>query len=176
MPIPIEHMMERLHFAYVHAVVARAGATCQPYIQDYGSDARISAIRAKPTGGFAKTAIGFECQLKATTTWKFEDENIVYDLDADAYNKLIELEDMFGILILFRMPKDPLEWLEITENIFYMRHCCYWMLLTGERTTNTSTKRIFIPTQQLFDPQAVTDLLEQVKQRNAEFRRWRNSQ
>jgi len=178
MPIPLEHMKERLNFAYVHAVVAKAGATCQPYSDDYGIDARISAIKQKPNGKFGPTAVGFECQLKATTTWEFKDENIVYDLDADAYNNLVELEDRFGILILYRLPKDadPDAWLKVSEDVLSMRHCCYWKLLTGEITPNTSTKRIWIPKQQLFDSQAVTKLLDQVRQRNEEFRRWRMSQ
>ncbi len=176
MPIPIEHMMERLSFAFVNAVVARAGATCQPYNQDYGSDARISAIRALPNGKYAKSAIGFECQLKSTINCDIKNEHVVYDLDADDYNKLVELEDMFGILILLCLPKKKVDWLQITENALSLRNCCYWKLLKGETTTNTSTKRIFIPTQQLFDPHAVTELLEEVRKRNAEFRRWRMSQ
>ena len=177
MAIPLDHMKERLHFAYVRAVVARAGATCRPYYDDdYGIDARITAIKLRANGKPGPTSVGFECQLKATTTWEIKDDQIVYDLDADAYNKLVELEDMFGILILLRLPDDPDSWLNVSEDIMCMRHCCYWKLLTGETTTNTGTKRIFIPRQQLFNPQAVTDLLEQVRQRQAEFRRWSMSQ
>ncbi len=176
MPIPIEHMMERLQFAYVRAVVATAGATCQPYNEDYGSDARISAITALPNGKFSKSATGFECQLKASTTCVFDNGHVVYDLDAHAYNRLVSLEDMFGILILFRMPKRRDLWLTANEDILSLRYCCYWELLTGDTTTNTSTKRIKIPQHQLFDPAAVIYLLERVAKRQAEYRRWRKSQ
>lgn len=177
MPIPLEHMMERLHFAYVRAVVARAGATCQPYYtDDYGMDARISAIKLRPNGKPGPTSLGFECQLKATTTWDVKDDKIVYDLNADSYNKLVELEDMFGILILYRLPKNPEEWLDVSDKVLSMRKCCHWKLLTGDTIPNTSTKRVFIPKRQLFDPQAVTHLLEEVRKRNEEFRRWRMSQ
>ena len=178
MPIPLNHMKERLHFAYVRAVVARAGATLQPYDDDYGIDARISAISLTQEGKYIAKGGAFDCQLKATTDWEIRDEHIVYDLDVRAYNNLVELEDRIGVLILYRLPKqsDPDAWLTVSKDNLIMRTCCYWKLLKGEKTTNTSTKRICIPTQQLFDPQAVTKLLDQVRQRNEEFRRWRMSQ
>ena len=168
-------MKERLSYAYVHAVVARAGATCQPYQQDYGSDARISAIRARLNGGYAKSANGFECQLKATTAWQIREQTVVYDLDAKAYNKLVELEDMFGILILVCLPADETDWLRVAESALSLRKCCYWIHLTGETVSNASAKRIWIPRQQLFDTDAVTQLLARVDRRNAEFRRWERS-
>ena len=176
MAIPLDHMKERLHFAYVHAVVARAGATCQPLSEDYGIDATISAIKRKPNGKYGPTSISFECQLKATTKLELRDDQIVYDLDAKAYNNLVELENRFGILILYRLPKNPDEWLKVSGDALCMETCCYWKLLTGDTTTNTDSKRICIPKQQLFDTHAVTYLLDKVRQRQAEFRRWMTSQ
>lgn len=178
MPLPLNHMKERLHLAYVRAVVARAGATFQPYDEDYGIDARISAVSLTPDGKYIAKGSAFDCQLKATTDWEIKDEHIVYDLDVKAYNNLVELKERLGILILYRLPKqpDPDAWVTVSKDNLTMRTCCYWKLLTGDKTTNTSTKQICIPTQQLFDHQAVTDLLEEVRKRNEEFRRWRMSQ
>lgn len=175
MPIPSSHLQERLHFAYVHAVVAKAGATCQPYNPDYGTDARISAIKIKPSGGYAKSTVGFECQLKSSTSCEINDQHVVYDLDANTYNHLVAFEDMFGILILFRLPKREVDWLEISEDVMCLRNCCYWLHLTGKKTKNISSKRIFIPRHQLFNPEAVKQLLNQVKQKQAAFRRWSSS-
>lgn len=177
MSIPLRHMMEYLQIAYVRAVVARAEATYQTYEQDYGIDGRISAIRGlTPEGKPIPDICAFDCQLKATRNWKIENDHVKFDLDVRAYNTLIALQDRLGILILYRLPKNIDKWLTVSEESLCMRKCCYWKLLSGEPTTNTSTKQVCIPQSQLFDTSAVTYLLDQVRQRNEDIRRWRMSQ
>lgn len=166
MSLPFNNKMEHLHSAYVRAVAAKAGANCEGRENDYGADLRINKVRPKPGGGFADTGILFHCQLKATTNWKVEDDYVVYDMKVGAYNDLVEWEGGLMILIVFKLPKDEREWLKVTEDVLCMKGCCYWTHLTGESSTNESSKRIRIPRNQLFDPQAVTDLLERVRRDN----------
>ena len=164
MPIPRKHIQERLQRAYVEAVVAKAGATCTPYHQDYGLDLRINDIRQSSKGNYQPSGIAFECQLKASTQCEQKHEHVVYDIKKEAYNKLVELESGLAILIVFKLPKNTQEWLKVEEDMFYMKHCCYWIHLTGEATKNKYTQRIRIPRNQIFTPQAVQDLLMQVRQ------------
>ncbi|MCX6038365.1 MAG: hypothetical protein NTW99_10845, partial [Chloroflexi bacterium] len=56
------------------------------------------------------------------------------------------------------------EWLVCTENCLELRHCCYWIFLEGDPTPNTSSKRVSIPRNQIFDPNAVTSLLDRLRQ------------
>ena len=165
MSLPLNYKMEHLHFAYVRAVVAKAGANCTRPENDYGVDLRINKVRTKPDGGFADTGFLFHCQLKATTNLKVEDDYVVYDMEAGAYKNLVEWQGGLMILIVFKLPKDEQEWLSVTEDVLCMKDCCYWMRLE-ETSTNESSKRIRIPRNQLFDPQAVTDLLERVSRDN----------
>ena len=161
MSLPLNYKMEHLHFAYVRAVAAKAGANCTRPENDYGVDLRINKVRTKPDGGFADTGFLFHCQLKATTNLKVEDNYVVYDMEAGAYKNLVEWKGGLMILIVFKLPKDEQEWLSVTEDVLCMKDCCYWIHLE-ESSTNKSSKRIRIPRNQLFDPQAVTDLLERV--------------
>lgn len=166
MSLPLNHKMEHLNSAYVRAVAAKAGANCTKPEYDYGVDLRIIKVQTKPDGGFTETGILFHCQLKATTNLKVEDDYVVYDMEVGAYNKLVEWEVGWIILIVFKLPKDEREWLSVTEDVLCMKDCCYWIHLIGETSTNESSKRIRIPRNQLFDPQAVTDLLERVSRDN----------
>ena len=167
MSLPLNHKMEHLHFAYVRAVVAKAGANCTRPENDYGEDLTINKVRPRPGGGFTGTGFLFQCQLKATTNLKVEDDYVVYDMEIGAYNKLVEWKGGLMILIVFKLPKDEQEWLSVTEDVLCMKDCCYyWIPLREETSTNKSSKRIRIPKNQLFDPQAVTDLLEQVRRDN----------
>lgn len=164
MSLPLNHKMEHLNSAYVRAVAAKAGANCTKPEYDYGVDLIINEMQSSPGGGFTGTGSLFQCQLKATTNLKVEDDYVVYDMEVGAYNKLVEWEVGWIILIVFKLPKDEREWLSVTEDVLCMKDCCYyWIPLREEASTNKSSKRIRIPRNQLFDPQAVTDLLERVR-------------
>ncbi len=163
MAIPVSHMKERLSVAYVRAVVARAGAL---YLSsdgtEYGTDAIVQKVKLLPNGRYTGTGWSFRCQLKATTTWEESGQYILYDLDVDAYNKLVEWEGNSCILIVLRLPQNQDEWLTLDENSLKLRNCCYWAHLTGAPSANRSTVRISIPRNQLFSPEAVNTLLDSI--------------
>lgn len=163
MPIPSSHMKERLHLAYVNAVASRAGAKCTKPDPDYGDDVIIQEVRQLPNGKFTDSGFLFHCQLKASTTCEVRDDVIVYDMEVDSYNKMIEWEGGYYILILFVMPEDELEWLHLDEDRFLLKKCCYWQEINGEISRNRKSQRIFIPRSQLFTPETVRVLLDKVR-------------
>lgn len=163
MPIPLSHMKERLSVAYVKAVIAKAGAISMgPDGIEYGTDVVARKVKVLPNGKYSGTGWPLHCQLKATTTWIEKNQDIVYDLSVDAYNKLASWEGSPCILVLFRLPKDSSEWLKLDENSLELRNCCYWTHLKGTPSTNRSSVRITIPRNQLFSPKAVSNLLDKI--------------
>lgn len=161
MPIPPDLAKQELHFAYFRAVVADAGAVAYvPEGPDIGIDYIVSGARIRNETEYAPTGLSFFCQLKSTTDWKIRDDHFVYAVEADAYNKLAELEKGLGILIVYALPTDGTEPLSVTEEVFQLRKCCYWFHIPREPTDNTSSKTIYIPRSQVFDYNAVAHLLE----------------
>ncbi|MCX6037307.1 MAG: DUF4365 domain-containing protein, partial [Chloroflexi bacterium] len=141
--------------AYVQAVVASAGAYYLPYKPpEYGLDCNIMPVTIMSDGSYNYTGHFLQCQVKSTTDWIERGDFLLYDLDAEAYNKLVKLEGKTAILIVFKLPKNVDEWLVCTENCLELRHCCYWIFLEGDPTPNTSSKRVSIPRNQIFDPNA----------------------
>ena len=56
MPIPPEHMKERLSIAYVSAVAARAGVACRPTTApEYGTDVHIVKVKKLDNGKYVDT-------------------------------------------------------------------------------------------------------------------------
>jgi hypothetical protein len=164
MPLPLEHIKEYLSTAYVRAVVAMAGCSFTPLSQDYGIDAYVNEVQLFPDGRFITQNWKFGCQIKSTTSAYVENGNLIYDMRAEAYNRLLEIEGPTPvILVLFYMPTNEASWLMLDENQMLLRRCCYWTLLSGPPTANTATQRIRIPRTQLFEPTAVTNLLAQIK-------------
>jgi len=164
MTIPLDHIKERLSNAYASAVAARAGATFTPKNPEYGTDAFIQSVTRLPNGKYTGTGHLLLCQLKATTTGELSDDSVIYDMEVDAYNKLAAWEGSTScILVLFRLPQDPEEWLNLDEEQLLLKNCCYWVHITDPPSTNRQSQRIRIPRTQTFTPEAVTELLEKVK-------------
>ena len=165
MSIPLDHIKERLSLSYVSAIVARAGAACRPVPSpEYGTDAYIIKINKLPNGKVVETGVIIPCQIKSTTKCEFNDDSVIYDMEVDSYNKLIEWEGIDVLLIVFCLPKNDDEWVSIDENQLVMKNCSYWIHLSGTPSPNKSSQRIFIPRSQIFTPESVKVLLERVRE------------
>ena len=117
MPIPPEHIKERLSISYVSAIAAKAGVVCRPTTApEYGTDVHFVRVRKLSNGKYSDTGHILNCQVKATTTSEISGDQIVYDMDADDYNKLAEWEGGTCVLVLFCLPENDHEWLTICED------------------------------------------------------------
>lgn len=160
MAIPLTHVEEDLQIAYTQAVVAKAGAVFDPPGHDYGTDGTIWEVQTLPSGKCTKTGSHIVCQLKATINCSLGADYVVYDMDPKAYNKLANWQGPTPvILVLFRLPRDPEQWLELDEEQLLLKNCCYWTRILEPPTTHSSSIRITIPREQVFNPDAVVDLL-----------------
>lgn len=164
MPIPSSHMKERLSIAYVEAVTARSGARfVESNSTEYGVDGQVRQVRLLSNGNSSDTGWTFDCQVKSTVNLTEEPDSVVFDMKVEAYNKLVDWEGSSScILILFRLPKDEEEWLNLDEESFVLKNCCYWDHLKGPPTSNVGSVRIRIPRAQLFTPDSVSSLLSQI--------------
>jgi hypothetical protein len=157
-------MKERLSVSYVTAIAAKAGVACRlTSAPEYGTDAHFVHVRKLPNGKYRDSGYILNCQIKATTTCEIANGNVVYDMEVDAFNKLAEWEGGCCILILLWLPKEPMDWLRINEDELIMKKCCYWQRITDPPSKNRSTQRICIPRAQVFTPQVVVDLLDQIR-------------
>ncbi len=118
MPIPTNHMKERLSEAYIRLVATRAGAKFDPTeAPEYGVDGAIRKVRHLPNGKYKDTGWLFHIQIKATENVRLNDDFISYKMDGEAYNKLVSWKGSSPcILVVFRVPKDQNEWLNIDED------------------------------------------------------------
>lgn len=158
--LPTQTIEELLSVSYVSAIIARSGFAPNYIAKDYGVDLEVRRI-----GINSNKRIDLGCfldlQLKASVNWTLDDEHVVYDLDADAYNRLIFRRDNSSIpcaLVLCCLPRDEATWLHVCEDELRIKKCCYYHFLDGTETGNSSTKRIRIPRTQLLTPQALTNL------------------
>jgi hypothetical protein len=156
-----QHTEESLCFAHIYALAGVAGVNYSvKKAYDYGVDGQFTPIAIR---GNRRVDTGFplDFQAKATVDWQLIDDKIVYDLEAKTYNDLAQRTpaETTMILILLCLPAGRDEWHQTSCDETVLRHCCYWYAVADEPTSNTSTKRIFVPTENLLTPARLTELL-----------------
>ena len=166
-----QHRQEQLSRAYVHAVTAHAGLIFEPAAIDYGVDGSIRVVQMREGGRLLACGHSIDVQLKATTDWTFDNDDVVYDVEAKTYNDLVDrFNEPRGtpmVLILMCLPKNEVDWLSITADNLILRNCCFWCHIVGARTDNTATQRIRIPRSHMFDQASVGELLDKVRKGEA---------
>jgi hypothetical protein len=146
---------ERLSFAYLTAVAARAGCQItEPRVDRNAIDATISAIRG--------TNVKLDVQLKATSAPKFNGGDLVFDLDVPTYDKLREpMVQTPALLVVLALSDKPAEWLVSDINELVLKKCAYWVNLAGEpASTNAQTQRVRLPVKQILTSDTLVSLFE----------------
>lgn len=161
--LPMQKIEELLSVSYVSAVVAHAGFTPSSVAHDFGIDMGVHKLGVMNDDTIVDLGSVLNLQLKATINWAADKSDIIYDLDAIAYNKLIfsrENSSTPCVLVLCCLPKEHLDWLHICEDQLAIRKCCYWHYLEGNSTPNSSSQRIRIPRNQILTSTALKDIID----------------
>ena len=141
--------------------MSKAGQVFDLISRDYGVDGSVRRIDSI-NGNLIDMGAVFDCQLKASKNWVENETEIIYDIKAEAYNRLIARNKKSTLpcfLILMCLPKNENDWLFMNENELILKKSCYYYHVRGELTENKSSIRIKIPKANLFDCAAVNDLL-----------------
>ena len=134
-----EHRKEALSFAYLHALAAKAGYTCQP-----GPRPDMDSIDAIiKSGGPSRTQV--DVQLKATSNGTCRDDGLHFRLRRKNYNDLCERRSVPLLLVVLVLPRDEARWVQCTAEALTMRRCGWWESLSGHRPTRQQSKTIVIP-------------------------------
>ena len=172
MDLPRPSRQEDLSVAYISAVAAKAGYDCgRPGSHDVGEDLEIITVEKRGDIIF-KPGPNLYVQAKSSQNFELSEdgEYIKYDLEVSAYNKLVIEEGRFYpiILILYCMPADENEWLNICEENTTLKYCGYWTCLMGRtESTNSRTVRVYIPRQNIFTASALTSIMEKIRRMEA---------
>ena len=163
--LPVQTIEEMISVSYVSAVVACAGSAPNPIAKDFGIDLEVRDISQH---GGKRIDLGsvFALQIKSTINWTQENDYIVYDMEADAFNRLVYQRDHASLpcaLVLCCLHKDQAKWLAVCEDDLKIEKCCYYYFIEGDETKNSSKRRIRIPRSQLLTPESVVYLKEKIR-------------
>lgn len=145
-------IQEQLSLSYLRSVVFRGGCNLSVWaVDDHGIDGTIKS--------YAPGINRFDFQLKATTFYQVRNQQIMYDLRVEDYNRLIREDDLPRVLILYIMPTDDSQWLAQSTSELCLRECAYWVDLMGKQPSiNASTVRVSVPTLNVFDQNGLQNM------------------
>lgn len=150
------------HFsrAVVRAVAAAAGVDAS--VPPHDQNSKDIEFTAPDVGGAAGGQLA--AQLKCTHTVDTSGPRFTYDLEVKDYDRLRVARDKLyvpRVLIVVHVPEDPVAWMTSEPEQMVLKHCAYWVSLTGAPVTpNTSTVGVTIPTEQAFDVRGLIDNLK----------------
>ena len=146
-----------LSFAYLAALAAKAGYTCQG-----GPQPDVDSIDATIRSGDSMRT-QFDVQLKATSTPDKKDDGLHFRLSRKNYDDLTAARMTPLILLVLELPSDEAEWLSCSVEHLTMRRCCWWASLPGSESTDAGSKTIVIPTAQRLGPWGIVPLMARLR-------------
>jgi hypothetical protein len=158
------HIKEGLSRAYATAVAHKAGMNFARFEFDYGLDGAFSEVQ-NINGRYCQSGHCIDIQLKATVNIIDGGDCLKYDLEVKNYNDLIQTEvGTPRILVLFVLPQDQTQWLNVSQTGTILKNCAWWCSLRGmAHSNNKGTVRIEIPKSQILTVESLTVLMNKVK-------------
>jgi hypothetical protein len=154
---------QQLSVAYVHAIAARAGYTCQVQVVDDDSVDVLIGARGYVDDRATVRSPRIEVQLKATSSARLERDYVTFRLPVKNYRELAGKTLIPRLLVVLVLPKQQAEWLETTEECMISRRCAYWLSLDAlAETANTSSITVRLPRSQQFTVDQLRGLMERV--------------
>ncbi len=155
--LPLNQQKEEFSFAYVHSVVSKAGYCINYPRKDRGIDINVYD---------SNEIVKLDIQVKCRENEILHGNNYHVSLKAPHYNKLCVPQGSTStdrILVVVFVPNNCDDWCYHTEEELILRRCGYWLSLQGKpKTSNTSTKTICIPKQNVFNVEALKNMMDNI--------------
>jgi hypothetical protein len=154
-----------LSYAYLHAVAAHAGMSCQAgdrHLDNAGVDAMITASEQFAADSIF-TDITVHIQLKASTKAPTRVKNSLsyFMSDTRRYDRLRTAKALpFRILVVLFLPKKSVDWLTWSAERLVLQKCAYWVSLRhAPASGNKSGETVYLPQAQQFSPAGLRALM-----------------
>ncbi len=164
MPLTENDVKAELSYAYLHAVVSRAGFSCEVTgrLSDGAGVDAVLRIRERLTPPPSLLEFTVDVQLKATSSEPvLRDDRYSFWLIRRHYDKLrmIEIRNPRILVVLF-LPPDPAQWVEHTVDALLLRRCAWWVsLFDAPATDNQTGQTVYLPRRNEFSVAGLRDLL-----------------
>src|SRR5262249_55562241 len=162
--LPKPHRMEALSRAYIFALAARCGLTCNPRGMDLGIDLCLNEVNVIGNR-YSEAGVQLDVQLRSTAAATVGAPEVTYDLDVRTYEDLREVRVRVPrVLVLYVFPEDETDWLSWSEDQLILRRSAYWISLVGRPAVdNIRTIRLSIPRTNQFSVEGLQAIMSRLR-------------
>lgn len=130
---------------------------------DFGDDHTIRRV-IRNNGKIIPTGIPIPVQIKGTKNWIERNNEILFDMDANDFNRYSESSVENPILmILMCFPENVDSWLILDEEKLQLMKCCYWKLFQENGTNNSSSIRVSFPKSNILNQNSFDEIFSSYK-------------
>lgn len=169
MPNPERIKMEDMSEAYLRALCAANGFTVERVARDNdGVDVRIECNdKIEDDSDLHSVLISVQLKSSYAKITEHPDGSITYKLEVKNYNQLVDEKRMNPIiLVVFHMPSDEAQWIELSKDWLKIKKCAYWISLRGRpRSDNSESISITIPAGKLLTKETLRDIVVRVSKK-----------
>ena len=167
MPLPREHLLDELATAYVQALAANAGATIAVSRRDYGVDGTLKHIVRVEGNRYVESGYPVDFQLKGTTTANIDGDAIIYDLNVRNFDLIVTRDELATPYHLFLVSfgPDSDQWMTHDPQFLTLNASAYWWSESGNRSPNSASVRVKIPTANTLASLAIRGMLDMARNR-----------
>ncbi|MBO9539481.1 DUF4365 domain-containing protein [bacterium] len=150
-----------MSYAFVHAIAAHAGYSCDRPVKDRDSIDAVISARGLLLEDSILTSPIIQVQLKATACDPFETEtSFSFQLPIKNYNDLRSHSMAPRLLVVVTLPLLKDEWLTMTDDALIAKRCAYWAKLKGlSDSSNTHTQSIVIQRNNRFTSSTLKQMM-----------------
>lgn len=155
--ITVEQRKAELSFAYVSALAAMAGYTCQR-----GPQPDMDTIDATVRAGGKKRPV-LDVQLKATSEPDQQADGLHFRLKRKTYDDLRSRRTVPLVLVVLELPHSEVNWIDCTPERLIMRRCAWWDWLGDAGEISADSRTIVVPERQRFDMGALRGIVARIR-------------
>ena len=156
--------MEQFQISYVRAVAAAAGCAVvgEPNVDD-GIDIVLSHRSPSHAGS---GGVYLEVQLKATSAVVTSKTKVVSaTMRAERYAEHIDTNpNLHRIVVVMSMPGDQASWVTASRDNLLIRHCAYWVNLSGSPAASAAAPTVSASVKHIFDDMALCGIMARIGQ------------
>ncbi|MBE3670966.1 MULTISPECIES: DUF4365 domain-containing protein [Vibrio] len=160
----ISHSKEQLSLAYIQSLVAVTGINAlEPKIDNYGID--ITLIGKNFPGSFCdepQLAAQLKCAQWSAIKLDGSSKELVYQLPAKNFNKLVTRGMLPKILVVHVAPNNATDWIHFNRIGFTIRHASYWVSLSDRDQTTQKSISVRIPLTQQLTPTSLIWMMTRI--------------
>ncbi|WP_081900196.1 DUF4365 domain-containing protein [Allokutzneria albata] len=155
--------MEILQIGYLHAVAAAAKCSIGTPVPDKKLDWVATHQSSAHTAGDDEVTLKIALKATATVPANPASDFFSFTLKNEHLEYLSYLNPTVNrILVVMLLPPKIEDWIRAGCDYLELRHCCYWVNLSGHKITGRERTTVRVPTNQVFDDRALCAIMERI--------------